>query len=116
MNGGANFREFCHHPDFDAVYAELQASGSLTPSLNYYRANVPPETLVGPPIELPSIQSPTMGIWGDHDFALLEEQMAGSAKFCASSFRFEPIEGADHWVQLEQPERVNELLLDFLPR
>ena len=48
MNDGANFREFSQHPDFDAVYAELQANGSLTPGLNYYRANVTPDALGGP--------------------------------------------------------------------
>ena len=70
MNDGANFREWCHHPDFDAVFAELQRDGSLTPGLNYYRANVHPDALVGPPLELPPIQSPTMGIWSSNDFAL----------------------------------------------
>ena len=29
-------------------------------------------------------------------------------------WRYERIEGAGHWFQWEQPEQVNELLLDFL--
>jgi pimeloyl-ACP methyl ester carboxylesterase len=32
----------------------------------------------------------------------------------AGPFRYERVEGASHWMQLDQPERVNELLLDFL--
>jgi hypothetical protein len=32
------------HPDADQVIAELEANGSLTPGLNWYRANVPPES------------------------------------------------------------------------
>ena len=46
---GANFRAWSGHPDFDAVYAEVLANGSLTPALNYYRANVNPAAIVGPP-------------------------------------------------------------------
>ena len=30
------------------------------------------------------------------------------------TWRYERIEGAGHWMQLDAPERVNELLLDFL--
>jgi len=114
-NDGANFRDFAPHPDFDAVYAEY-TDGSLTPGLNYYRANVPPEAIVGPPIELPPVQAPTMGVWSSNDFALLEGQMKNSGEFCANSFRYEKIEGIDHWMQLEAPGTVNGLLLDFLPR
>ena len=52
----------------------------------------------------------------DDDFALLEPQMTGSAEFCANGFRYERIEGVNHWLQLEVPDRVNALLVDFLPR
>ncbi len=116
MNDGANFREWCHHPDFDAVFADLQRDKSLTPGLNYYRANVSPAALVGPPIELPLIAAPTMGIWSSNDFALLEEQMVNSGKYCSNTWRYERIDGPDHWVQWEAPEKITELLLDFLPR
>ena len=115
MNDGANFRSWSSHPDFDAVFAELARDASLTPALNYYRANVGPDTLVGDPIALPPIQAPTMGILGANDFALTEAQMTGSAAFCEHSFRFERIEGAGHWLPWETPDAVNALLLDFLP-
>jgi pimeloyl-ACP methyl ester carboxylesterase len=62
------------------------------------------------------VQSPTMGVWSSGDFALLESQMTGSSKFCANTFRYERIEGAGHWMQWEDPDAVNRLLLDFLPR
>ena len=115
VDDGANFRSWSGHPDFDAVYAEVLANGSLTPALNYYRANVNPASLVGPPLELPPIQSPTLGILGTADFALTDEQMAASAQFCAAGFRDERVEGAGHWLQWERPDAVNALLLDFLP-
>ena len=116
MNDGANFREFCNHPDFDAVFAEYVGNGSLTPGLNYYRANVNPDALVGPPLELPPIEAPTMGIWSSGDFALLEEQMSASGEYCANTWRYERIDGPGHWMQWEAPDKVNALLLDFLPR
>ena len=37
------------------------------PALNWYRANVPPEALVGPPLELPPVPAPTMGVWSTGD-------------------------------------------------
>ena len=56
-DGGANFRAWSDHPDFDAVYAEVIANGSLTPALNYYRANINPARSSGrrpiPPIRRP---------------------------------------------------------------
>jgi pimeloyl-ACP methyl ester carboxylesterase len=115
MNEWANFIEWCHHPDAEAVIADLERTGALTPALNYYRAAITPDTFVNPPLDLPPVQAPTMGIWSSNDFALLEEQMVNSAKYCANGFRYERIEGADHWVQWEAPEAVVELLLDFLP-
>ena len=38
-DGWANFREWSRHPDADAVIAELEANGSLTPALNWYRGD-----------------------------------------------------------------------------
>jgi pimeloyl-ACP methyl ester carboxylesterase len=115
-DGWANFREWCHHPDADAVIADLERNGSLTPALNYYRANIPPESYVAPPLELPAVQAPTMGVWSSDDFALIEAQMTRSAAFVDAPWRYERIDGADHWMQLEAPDEVNRLLLDFLPR
>jgi pimeloyl-ACP methyl ester carboxylesterase len=112
----ANFREWSHHPDADGVIADLERTGSLTPGLNYYRASITPEALTGPPLELPPIQAPTMGIWSTGDFALLEGQMRDSGKYVSNTFRYERIEGPGHWMQWEVPDKVNTLLLDFLPR
>jgi pimeloyl-ACP methyl ester carboxylesterase len=116
VHGGANFREWMNHPDFDAMYAFLQGNNSLTPALNYYRANISAEALTGPPLELPPIEAPTMGVWSPGDRHLLEDQMQRSEKYCASGFRYERVDGAGHWIQWDQPETFNGLLLDFLPR
>jgi pimeloyl-ACP methyl ester carboxylesterase len=55
-----------------------------------------------------------MGVWSSGDVALLESQMTGSAQFCAGGFRYERIEGAAHWPQLDAPDQVSRLLVDFL--
>jgi pimeloyl-ACP methyl ester carboxylesterase len=115
MDDFTNMREWCHHPDLEAIKPRLREPGHLTAGLNWYRANVAPEVLVQPPIELPPISAPTMGIWGSKDFALTEEQMVGSARFVTGSWRYERLEGLDHWVMLEDPDRVSALLVDFLP-
>ena len=41
--------------------------------------------------------------------------MTGSKKYVSGSFRYERIDDVGHWRQLEAPEEVNRLLLDFLP-
>ena len=112
----ANFRHWGRHPDGDAVIAELEANGSLTPGLNWYRANIAPESWAGPPLQLPPVQAPAMGVWSSGDFALSEVQMTDSAQNMAGSWRYERLDGPGHWMQLEAPDKVNGLLLDFLPR
>jgi pimeloyl-ACP methyl ester carboxylesterase len=111
----AGFRSWARHPDVNQVIADLEADGSLTPGLNWYRANLPPESWAGPSPVLPPVQAPTMGIWSTGDMALSEVQMTDSARSVACSWRYERLEGPGHWLQLDAPGKVNDLLLDFLP-
>jgi pimeloyl-ACP methyl ester carboxylesterase len=115
MDGWVNFRAWCDHPDHDEVVARLERPGRLTASLNWYRANVPPEGLVGPPLELPPVAAPTMGVWSSGDRHLLEQQMEGSARYVTGTWRYERLDGPGHWLTLEAPAELNRLLLDFLP-
>ncbi|HET6916188.1 MAG TPA: alpha/beta hydrolase [Acidimicrobiales bacterium] len=115
-NDWANFRDWAMHPDADAVTEALENDKSLTPGLNYYRANVHPRTMVEPPMQLPQVQAPTMGVWSTGDFALTEKQMTGSEQFVDGPWRYERLDGPGHWMQWEAPEKVNGLLLDFLGR
>lgn len=120
----ANLRAWSRHPDIDAVIAHFESPDAdgdpdgpdrLTSALNWYRANVPVESWVAPAPELPPVAAPTMGIWSARDFALTEAQMTGSGEFVAGPWRYERIEDAGHWMQLDAPDRLNELLVDFLP-
>ena len=114
QNDWANFREWSRHPAADEVAARLANPADLTATLNLYRANVPPEALIGEPFAAPPITVPVMGVWSDRDFALTEAQMRDSAQHVTGPWRFETITGVDHWMTLEAPDRVNALLLDFL--
>jgi pimeloyl-ACP methyl ester carboxylesterase len=114
-DGWFNFRAWAGHPDADQVISDLEATGSLTPGLKWYRANVPPESWVGPPLQLPPVQAPTMGVWSTRDPALTETQMTDSAEHVSGPWRYERLEGPGHWMQLDAPDQVNALLTDFLP-
>jgi hypothetical protein len=43
----ANLRAWSQHPDTEALIEELEATGAITPSLTWYRANLPPESASG---------------------------------------------------------------------
>ena len=111
----ANLRAWSQHPDIERVVADLSRPGALTAALNDYRANVHPRTLVEPPLVFPPVQAPTMGVWSSGDYALVEAGMTGSQRYVAGPWRYERIEGAGHWMQLEASDAVSALLVDFLP-
>ena len=111
----ANMRAWSSHPDMDRVVSDLARPGALTAALNWYRANVHPRTWIEPPMVFPQVQAPTMGVWSSGDFALAEAGMSGSRQYVDGPFRYERVEGAGHWMQLEAPDQVSALLVDFLP-
>ena len=59
------------------------------------------------------IAIPTLLIWGARDKFIGREAAQPSIDLCAHG-RLVFIEEATHWVQHEEPERVNELIVDFL--
>jgi pimeloyl-ACP methyl ester carboxylesterase len=88
----------------------LRQPGRLTAALNYYRANFK----LGLPQQWPPVLVPVMGVWSNADPALGEKQMRDSARYVKAEFRYERIDGADHWLQLTGAAQLNELLLDYL--
>ena len=55
----------------------------------------------------------TLLIWGARD-CFLGRQMAQPSIDLCDNGRLEMIKKASHWVQHEEPERVNQLILDFI--
>jgi pimeloyl-ACP methyl ester carboxylesterase len=104
-------------PDLDRQLADLSRPGALVAGLNWYRANVDPVAFVAPDpsrFSLPSVACPTMGVWSSDDFALTEAQMTLSERFVTGPWRYERIDGVDHWVPVHAPDQLNRLLLEFL--
>jgi pimeloyl-ACP methyl ester carboxylesterase len=106
--------------DLDRHLADLARPGALTAGLNWYRgAFTSPEPGEPRPPALPSwekIRVPTLGVWSDGDPFLLEAQIALSDRVMDAPWRYERLDGAGHWLMLDQPDRVNRLLLEFLER
>lgn len=111
----ARFRRFVGgHPETESWIADLSREGALTASLNWYRANMPAEAYLADRANTPAVEGDVMGIWSTGDFALVEEQMAGSAHYVRGEWRYERVEGASHWVPLDAPDRVSSLLIDWI--
>jgi pimeloyl-ACP methyl ester carboxylesterase len=107
---------FRNDADVDRYIEDLSRPGRLTAALNWYRANVPPSSLLTDSgIDWPKVEVPTMGVWSSDDFALTEEQMTGSPEFVLD-WRYERLEDVGHWMQIEAPDKVNDLLVDFLAK
>ncbi|MEU8350705.1 MULTISPECIES: alpha/beta fold hydrolase [unclassified Streptomyces] len=109
-----NLRDWARHPEAEEVAGRLRDPGALTASLGIYRAAATPEILFGPPREFPPVTMPVMGVWSSGDLFLTEKAMRDSGKHVKGPWRYERVEDAGHWMQLEAPERVSQLLLDFL--
>ena len=89
--------------DAEAYIADLRRPGALTPGLNYYRANLHPSRELETRA-LPPIHAPTLGIWSTGDRYLTEDAMRRSGEFVTGPWRYERLEGAGHWMQLDDPD------------
>ena len=59
------------------------------------------------------VDIPTLIIWGEQDRDLGRE-LAEPDRAWVPDVRVERISEASHWLQADAPERVNQLMLDFL--
>jgi len=98
------------YKDIDRAIELLSRPGALTASLNWYRANLAPR-MPGPRPELPPVTAPTLAIWSDGDRYLDGARVRASGALVAGPWRYEEIAGATHWIPLDAPERLTELLL-----
>jgi len=70
------------------------------------------QTFSGRTIDVPSIFIAGKSDWGVYQTPGAVESMQNSA--CTRMVGFHLLDGAGHWVQQEQPEQVNKLLIAFL--
>ncbi|GHE24407.1 MULTISPECIES: alpha/beta fold hydrolase [Streptomyces] len=104
------------HPDAEAAIEPLRAPGALTAALNIYRSGLPAEVQFGaapPVVPLPD-SIPVMGVWSTGDPFLTERSMSGTHAHVLGRWRYERLEDTGHWLPLERPEAVGDLLLSFL--
>lgn len=83
--------------------------GPLTGMLNYYRA-LRERRSRGPAARLAPT---TLILWGGND-SFLERHVAEAGLALCDDGRLEIIEGASHWLHLEQPEQIGRRIIDFL--
>jgi pimeloyl-ACP methyl ester carboxylesterase len=91
--------------DIEAIVA---AAGDRTGPINYYRAAARHR---GP--RWKPVSAETLVIWGEGDRFLGPELAVPDPRWVPHA-RVERIPGASHWVQADAPERVNQLLVEFL--
>ncbi len=98
--------------DIQRYVAALDQPGALTATINYYRAAMRRGPLQVRRDVRP-ITLPTLLIWGMRDRYLRPTLLNGLERW-VPDLRIERLPEATHWVQHEQPERVNDLLVEFL--
>jgi haloacetate dehalogenase len=114
------FSDWCYSPHaisgeaFDTYVRAYRRPGAVRGAMADYRANAEDvkQDLVDADVK---IECPTMAIWGENFYAVGEMfDMKAVWEGMASNLRAESIAQCGHLPQEEQPERVNELLCDFL--
>ncbi len=100
------------------VYAAEYARTGFQGGLNWYRNSTDPagqaelQLMAGRSIDVPALFIAGASDWGIHQrpgaFAAMQAGACSQLRGCHL------LPGAGHWVQQEQPEAVNRLLLGFL--
>jgi pimeloyl-ACP methyl ester carboxylesterase len=101
-----------------AVYAAEYRRTGFQGGLNWYRSrtggafDAELQLFAGRSIDVPSLFIAGKSDWGTYQVPGAFERMQETA--CTRMLGCHLIDGAGHWVQQEQPEAVNSLLIDFL--
>lgn len=101
------------HPEFDHWRGDLSRPGRLTAGLNWYRANLRDLLLAD---WAPVSRVPTLGLFGENDYYLTEEQMSATEAYVTGDWAYELVADAGHWLMLDRPELVTDRLLAFLEK
>jgi pimeloyl-ACP methyl ester carboxylesterase len=96
--------------ELDRYVEAWSRPGAATGMVDYYRAAV----RLGSKQELRPISAPTLVIWGQGDRYLGRKLAEPHHEDVPNLDRVERLPNASHWVHHDEPERVIELLVDFL--
>jgi pimeloyl-ACP methyl ester carboxylesterase len=86
--------------------------GAATAMINYYRSSVR-ESPKKAAAAIRPISAPTLLIWGERDRYLGPGVREPDRDDVPGLDRIERLPNASHWVHHDEPERVNQLLIDF---
>jgi pimeloyl-ACP methyl ester carboxylesterase len=93
-----------------ARYREAwRPDGATTAMLNWYRA----AARYGTGADRERVAQPTLVLWGEEDPALVPELAPRSVAYCEDG-RLERFPDAGHWIHLDRPDAVSELLVEHL--
>lgn len=100
--------------DIERYVEAWSRAGAATATINYYRAafrKTPTRAAAG----IQPIAAPTLVIWGERDRHLGAELAEPERRDVPNLERVERLD-ASHWVQHDEPETVNRLLIEFFSR
>jgi pimeloyl-ACP methyl ester carboxylesterase len=97
------------------VYRRAAAQpGALKAMIDWYRANIRGGGMRAQMrLGMPTIDVPTLMVWGESDAALGIETTYGTERY-VRNLTLRTLPGVSHWVQQEAPEVVNVMLAAFL--
>jgi len=96
--------------DLDAFKDAAAKRGALTAMVNYYRAAL---TEITTDKHWDILRIPTLLIWAEGD-RFLGKSLAEGTEAYVQNLMVKYIPNCSHWVQQEQPQRVNQYLREFL--
>lgn len=113
MLNGSAVQKAAFPPEVTAIYrAAMSKPGAMTAALNYYRQlfrRLPARSTT----QEARITAPTLLIWGEQDVAL-DIALTHGLEQWVDQLQIQYLPESGHWVQQEQPEEVNQLMLEFL--
>jgi pimeloyl-ACP methyl ester carboxylesterase len=96
--------------DLDLYREAWSQPGAVRAMIHWYRAALRSRSQASASTRIPV---PTLLLWGKKDRFLGQEMAQPSIDLCDDG-RLEFFEDATHWIQHEEPERVNRRLIEFL--
>ncbi len=98
--------------DLEQYKKSWARKGALTAMLNWYRAVLLSPSTFALDSKASRVKVPALLIWGKNDQFADEAMARESLQYCDDG-HLEVFETASHWVQHEEPTRVNTLLSQF---
>jgi pimeloyl-ACP methyl ester carboxylesterase len=100
------------HPKIDDAVADLGRPGRLTAALNWYRMNTVPMARRRWGV----CRVPTLGVFPADDAFFTAPQIERSDRFMQADWKYVRLDGARHYVPIEEPERVADLIAGWAGR